>query len=1217
MKGGRRGLPQRTTTDTFHSTDQETLTMARPESIALAGYFPTPPELLPRIASLVSWPGRADHGVLLDPCAGDGDAIRRLQEIWAHRPALRPRVVACELEGERARGLSSTLATHTDQTLHADAFHLTPTNYSRGAAVLYLNPPYDHDPDHGRLEHRFLVRFTSHLAPGSGVLLFVVPHASLATSAAFLASEFTDLRAWRFPAPHFDRFGQIVLLARRRRAPLDTAPASTATVEAWAAEPERLAPLPERCPAPFSMPSPGAVHWSLRYDVHSVDVDTALAAFEPWARGETGDDLDTDQLLGSRCPVAVPMKPAYIALALAAGMFNGHRLDPDEPGTLPPLLAKGAYTREAVEIDRSQATDGTVSVTAVDRPRLRVTVLRLDDATFHTLADGTEPAGGLDLSRWTAADLLVHYGRSMARLLTRQFPPLHDPTDPGHQFALPRLDRIPFTVQEHAVRTAVKLLAAGANPIFPAEVGVGKTTMAVFVAAALSSPHHAETSRQLRGLGFERPLPLVRRTLVVCPPHLLSGWRDQLAAILPSARVQIVRAPGDLEVEADFYILSRETAKLGHGHTGLEGSCPGCGSPIPRSARSNASRRHRCEVTPLRPRNAFARLASHLATLLAPAMPEEDLVVSLAPTSLLVRLSGRPAFPLSQRALLGLRDRFLREIVHSLDDGPLETRHSATTLASLLRLLTRALGISDEDTLARLRRRLGTLRDLSSAAGLHDYLRSLESRTDPSSDPPEMRLVDLLERLSEHADWTTERPCDEPLYQAVPPRRVALARWIVRRHRNRFDLLILDEAHEFNNRHSAQAKAAHRLIGLPGVPTLALTGSLMGGYASSLFPNLHALSPAFRAEFERDDVAAFVARYGYQKVRLTVRDGEELSERGAYTDRELAGRRIVGEAPGVHPLLLIRHLLPTAIPVHKDDLDDALPALDETPVAIEPRSDDAEGSALLKEYGRLQNELLRCIRRDRFDPERSGRLLGALVELPSFLDRATDDLDPFEVRYPESVGGGLIARGRSFPAAWRTPKESWLLELLRKRLAGGERAIVFLRHTGTGLPRRLLRLIQAEVCSRAVFLDTPKVPTRRRERWIDEHVNEPEVPVLLVNPNAVRTGLNNLVGFSTAVWYELDPSAFCYRQAIGRLHRIGQTRPVSILIPYYAGTAQQITMELVAKKVTASLQVDGLDVRGALEAAGAGHGLPDGLETALSLGHAVYRALTDRLPEAA
>ena len=45
------------------------------------------------------------------------------------------------------------------------------------------------------------------------------------------------------------------------------------------------------------------------------------------------------------------------------------------------------------------------------------------------------------------------------------------------------------------------------------------------------------------------------------------------------------------------------------------------------------------------------------------------------------------------------------------------------------------------------------------------------------------------------------------------------------------------------------------------------------------------------------------------------------------------------------------------------------------------------------------------------------------------------------------------------------------------------------------------------------------------------------------------------------------------------------------------------------QEVNASLQVDGLDVRAALEAAGAGDGLPDGLDAALSLGKAMYRVL--------
>jgi SNF2 family DNA or RNA helicase len=120
---------------------------------------------------------------------------------------------------------------------------------------------------------------------------------------------------------------------------------------------------------------------------------------------------------------------------------------------------------------------------------------------------------------------------------------------------------------------------------------------------------------------------------------------------------------------------------------------------------------------------------------------------------------------------------------------------------------------------------------------------------------------------------------------------------------------------------------------------------------------------------------------------------------------------------------------------------------------------------------------------------------------------------------------------------------------------------------------------------------------------------ERDVPLLLVNPNAVKTGLNCLVSFSTAIWYELDLSALTYRQANGRLHRIGQTRPVTIHVPFYRKTVQEIAFELLAKKVSASLKVDGLDLAAALEAAGAGAAQTAAVASVMGLGQAIYEKL--------
>ena len=68
--------------------------MSRLISIEKAGFYPTPVEHLPAIASLFE---PALHGGnLLDPCAGEGQALHHLAEAWQLTP------YANELDTDRA-----------------------------------------------------------------------------------------------------------------------------------------------------------------------------------------------------------------------------------------------------------------------------------------------------------------------------------------------------------------------------------------------------------------------------------------------------------------------------------------------------------------------------------------------------------------------------------------------------------------------------------------------------------------------------------------------------------------------------------------------------------------------------------------------------------------------------------------------------------------------------------------------------------------------------------------------------------------------------------------------------------------------------------------------------------------------------------------------------------------------------------------------------------
>jgi hypothetical protein len=428
-------------------------------------------------------------------------------------------IVACEMEAERASSLEDALPDHQDRAFHADAFLLHPGHPGGDrATVLFLNPPYDQDRDYGRLEHRFLVRFTRMLHAGAGVLLLLVPAKALTATAEHLARNFLDLRAWRFPEEDFERFGQVLLVGRRSGKPLtDTTMADT--IRQWARDPDTLPELPEVCPDPLTVDLDPFPPFDLTLHVEKLDVTTAIEAHRPLGEEVVGLNADATDLLGARFVTAAPPKPAHIALALSSGMFNGWPLAPNDPERHPPVLAKGVFERDIVPVSEKTNKDGEVTgIVEIEQPRLKLTVLRLDEMSFHELEAGTVPTGSDEVSEWNAADLIANYDRSLAELLTRQFPALHDPTRPGHEIALPQLARTPFAVQRQAIQTALKLLGLKRNPMLVAEVGTGKTTMALMIAAALSPDHYEKTLAELRRVGLTGRPPRVEKTLVVCPP---------------------------------------------------------------------------------------------------------------------------------------------------------------------------------------------------------------------------------------------------------------------------------------------------------------------------------------------------------------------------------------------------------------------------------------------------------------------------------------------------------------------------------------------------------------------------------------------------------------------------------------------------------------------------------------------------------------------------
>ncbi len=1229
--------------------------MARIESVSVAGYFPTPLHLLPQICGLFQ-PVADENAELsiLDPCAGEGVAVFTLAKLCKEAE-----VYACEMEAGRFEEMEKNAKAlswaYTRNLVRGDAFR---TVHEGDVSLLYLNPPYDTDRVHGRLEQKFLLRFACTLREG-GALLFVVPFYALEASAETIAREFEDVKCFRFPAADFEGYKQVVFYGRKR-ATLDHADEVTlARVLGWAADASTIPELPT---VPI-VPLPTTARWGARFKtwaIKSVDVTALLAKVRPWTQTMKAGgsmavpniipDLPVADLLLRHYEMATPPRPAHIAAGIASGLFNGSRIESSTAG-LPPLLVKGVFDREYKTIEEKRNKDGEVkALVQIQQPKLVTTILDLSTHRYHTLKSVTTETKGddLDVAEFSVADLLKHYGKSLMGVMEAQCPILYDPRRDGDTIKLGPSPRKLFVAQAHASKAIVKLLGGngltrrqrrGKAAVLLGEIGSGKSTVSIMAARAISS----------------------KRILILCPPHLLKGWTNEITAIAPDAEVRVLESLTDIEELTTMpaertvvAILSRETAKLTHGWEGCGLVCPACGDTTPKV--DLAKKRARCEARQLRATDDFARAAVALAHKLSRFAPKDGTVANL--------LRGRfdkerlewfsekkiPEAPLPVGSLDGVLAKLL--VMHK--DGSADKHKVEQAIMSVLlatgddeRILTAAKRLQENESEYTYQSFASHVLMLLSpdCEAQNAFVAVAKTTVKNYNYNPWSAFPNLVARSKEgaiHLDrlqlsWHTgecivngtaarslaaalkalsavasfgkfaySAECGEHLYQAAPsPRRVALAGYITKRHPDLFDFLILDEGHEYATDGSAQERAAHRLTAL-GMPTILMTGSIMNGYAESLFTNMWALSPDFREEFGRDERQTFIDRYGYRKRIVEDRDKDsgEIVEFGSMSDRVTRSEREIGNAPGVLPLFLLRHLLPMAVTLHKADLAIDLPACRQQRHEVVP---DAE---LFDRYQKLQTRLVSQIRRDMFKPDLSGRLWGQLAEIPSYLDLATadtgnTDCGDYEISYPESVGGEVVMTQAPFPKEKILPKEAWALDMIERELAEGRNVMLFSWHVAL-LPR-LARLVSERIGEPVAVLHAEKVPTGKRQDWIDREVVKKKRRVMVSNPVAIQTGLNNLVHFATEIWME-NPACnpVIFRQAIGRVDRIGQKKETRIHYPVYQNTMQVQLYDLLMQKVAVSVSTDGLDPESALQAAGVGE---DSYLAGLSIGKQLWSML--------
>ena len=338
---------------------------------------------------------------------------------------------------------------------------------------------------------------------------------------------------------------------------------------------------------------------------------------------------------------------------------------------------------------------------------------------------------------------------------------------------------------------------------------------------------------------------------------------------------------------------------------------------------------------------------------------------------------------------------------------------------------------------------------------------------------------------------------------------------------------------------------------------IGLTGTLLNGYADGLFYILYRTLPKLmkREGFEYADEANFMRTYGVIK-----RNNSYSFTNGRIGER--VGISNEKKLPGVSPLVFTKFLLENSVFLSLSDMDGGLPGYEEIPIAVEM---DQE---LRDAYSRLERDL-----RDACSINGGRRGNGGMKIMGSLLQTLSVFPDmPYnqpEVLHPDT--GEVIVVPPSIPEGLRN-KENRLLELVKDKLANGEKVLVYYEWTNrTDIAQKLTQMFKDNDINSVVL--TSSVTASEREEWIDKQLDK-GIDVLICNPKLVETGLD-LLAFTTIVFYQVGYNIFTMRQASRRSWRLSQTEDIQVYFLYYEGTIQAQALSLMATKLQASMAIEG------------------------------------------
>lgn len=332
--------------------------MARLESEAKAGFYPTPPEEMEYILKRL----RVTEGetiTLLDPCCGEGLALKQWQDDMLQKGA---RATSYGIEIEKSRAEKARKILDHLEACGYEEMRITHNSMSS----IYLNPPFM-AINGERMELVFLRDLTQDYLQESGVLIFNLPQYVLPQTAKILASRFENIRVYRFTDENFNAFSQVIVYGIRRRRGLKT---SEERQEQYSTE-QKLIKL--AFASKDDIPSLDTPDWDINYYVipqnkkevevfqsMRVDKEDIIRSLESNTNefyDKVNNKLKPTKRMEKELQVAMPLKITHIATAIASG-----RLPEDMGDHLLVGVSKQVRSEELRHNDKSDTEEEVTTI---------------------------------------------------------------------------------------------------------------------------------------------------------------------------------------------------------------------------------------------------------------------------------------------------------------------------------------------------------------------------------------------------------------------------------------------------------------------------------------------------------------------------------------------------------------------------------------------------------------------------------------------------------------------------------------------------------------------------------------------------------------------------------------------------------------------------------------------------------------------------------------